>query len=138
MASYKKIMTLMLIALVSLAFIGCSDSNDNPAAVVLDTAPPAVPAELDLQYSDGSATISWAQNAVDADLAGYIVTRERYGVVEDMVAAPALINSYIDANPLSGSSEYHVYSVDTSGNASAVSTTYLTVALGHQSGELSN
>ena len=138
MASYTKIMTLMLIALVSLAFIGCSDSNDNPAAVVLDTAPPAVPAELDLQYSDGSATISWAQNTVDSDLAGYIVTRERYGVVEDMVSAPALINSYIDANPMSGSSEYHVYSVDTSGNASAVSTTYLTVALGHQSSELSD
>ncbi len=138
MASNKMIMTLMLIALVSLAFTGCSDSDDNPAAVVLDTAPPAVPAELDLQYSDGSATISWAQNTVDSDLAGYIVTRERYGVVEDMVAAPALINSYIDANPLSGSSEYHVYSVDTSGNASAVSTTYLTVALRHQSHELSN
>ncbi|MDX2472399.1 MAG: hypothetical protein QNL91_01695 [Candidatus Krumholzibacteria bacterium] len=138
MASNKMIMTLMLIALVSLAFTGCSDSDDNPAAVVLDTAPPAVPAELDLQYSDGSATISWAQNTVDSDLAGYIVTRERYGVVEDMVAAPALINSYIDANPLSGSSEYHVYSVDTSGNASAVSTTYLTVALVHRSHELSN
>ena len=138
MASKKKIMTLMLIALVNLAFIGCSDSDDNPAAVVLDTAPPAVPAELDLQYSDGSATISWAQNTIDSDLAGYIVTRERYGVVEDMVSAPALINSYIDANPMSGSSEYHVYSVDTSGNASAVSTTYLTVALSHQSGELSN
>ena len=138
MASNKTIMTLMLIALVSLAFTGCSDSDDNPAAVVLDTAPPAVPADLDLQYSNGSATISWAQNSVDSDLAGYIVTRERYGVVEDMVSAPALINSYIDANPMSGSSEYHVYSVDTSGNASAVSTTYLTVALVHQSSELSN
>jgi hypothetical protein len=138
MASNKTIMTLMLIALVSLAFTGCSDSDDNPAAVVLDTAPPAAPAELDLQYSDGSATISWAQNTVDSDLAGYVVTRERYGVVEDLVSAPALINSYIDANPMSGSSEYHVYSVDTSGNASAVSTTYLTVALVHQLSELSN
>ena len=138
MASNNKIMILMLIALVSLAFTGCSDSDDNPAAVVLDTAPPAVPAELDMDYSNGSATISWAQNTVDSDLAGYIVTRERYGVSEDLVSAPAMINSYIDANPMSGSSQYHVYSVDTSGNASAVSTTYLTVALGHQSSELSN
>lgn len=138
MASNKKIMTLMLIALVSLAFTGCSDSDDNPAAVVLDTAPPAVPAELEMDYSNGSATISWAQNTVDSDLAGYIVTRERYGVTEDLVSAPAMINSYIDANPMSGSSQYHVYSVDTSGNASAVTTTYLTVALGHQSSELSN
>ena len=138
MASNKKIAILMLITLVSLAFTGCSDSNDNPAAVIIDTAPPAVPAELDLDFSDGYATISWAQNTVDADLAGYVVTRERYGVVEGLVASPAMINSYIDANPLSGSSQYHVYSVDTSGNASAVSTTYLTVALAHPTGELSN
>ena len=62
MASNKKIMTLMLITLVSLAFTGCSDTDDNPAAVVIDTAPPAVPAQLDLDYSNGSATITWATN----------------------------------------------------------------------------
>ena len=138
MASNKKIMTLMIIALVSLAFTGCSDSDDNPAAVVLDTAPPAVPAELDMNYADGAATISWAQNTVDSDLAGYIVTRERLGVSETLVSSPAMINSYIDANPLLGASLYHVYSVDTSGNASAVSTTYLTVSRGHQTAELSD
>ena len=138
MASNKKIAILMLVTLVSLAFTGCSDSDDNPAAVVVDTAPPAVPADLDLNYSNGTATISWAQNNVDADLAGYIVTRERNGVAEDLVAAPALINSFIDANPLSGSSQYHVYSVDTSGNASAVMTTYLTVTLSHQDSQLSD
>lgn len=135
MATNKKIATLMLITLVGLAFTGCSDSNDSVLAPTVDTAPPAVPANVDLQYADGAATISWAANTVDADLAGYIVERERYGVSETLVASPALITSYVDNAPLSGSSMYHVYAVDNSGNQSAVSTTYLTVALGHGTGE---
>ena len=47
-----------------------------------------------------------------------------------------LISSYEDANPLSGSSQYHVYSVDLSGNQSAVATVNLTVTLGHQTADL--
>ena len=140
MVSNKKIVTLVLITVVGLAFTGCSDNETAAlvAPVAIDTAPPAVPANVDLQYSDGSATISWAANTVDSDLAGYLVVRERYGVSETLVAAPALINSYVDAAPLTGSSMYHVYAVDTAGNESAVSTTYLTVSVGHQESELAN
>lgn len=137
MGNNKKILMLLIMTIIGLAVTGCSDS-DTATAVAIDTAPPAVPANIDLDYSNGNATISWAVNNVDSDLAGYIVVRERYGMSEALIATPSLVNSYVDTNPLSGSSMYHVYSVDTSGNQSAVSTTYLTVALGHQVGDLSN
>ncbi len=137
MVSNKKIVTLVLITVVGLAFTGCSDNDSAVVApVAIDTAPPAVPADIDLAYASGAATISWAANTVDADLAGYIVIRERYGVSETLVGTPALINSYVDNAPLTGSSQYHVYSVDTTGNQSAVSTTYLTVAQSHRMDDL--
>ncbi|MFT5234351.1 MAG: hypothetical protein ACI9UK_002138 [Candidatus Krumholzibacteriia bacterium] len=137
MINNKKILMLLVITIIGLTVIGCSDS-DTGTAVVLDTAPPAVPANIDMDYNNGNATISWAVNNVDSDLAGYVVVRERYGMSETLVSSPALVNSYVDSNPLTGASMYHVYSVDTSGNQSAVSTTHLTVELGHETGELYN
>lgn len=136
MASSKKILALICITLVGFAFTGCSDDSATPAAPAIDTAPPAVPANLDLAYDGAAAVISWDNNTVDADLAGYIVVRERNGVSENLVASPALIHTYVDAAPLLGASMYHVYAVDAAGNQSAVSTTYLTVSRGHQVGEL--
>lgn len=141
MVSNKKIVTLVLITVVGLAFTGCSDNETASvvAPVVIDTAPPAVPAEVDAYFSGDSAVITWAQNSVDSDLAGFIVVRDRYGVSSDLVASPAMINSYIDHNPLAGVTTYHVYSVDTSGNQSAVSSTSLTRSVDDESrGELVN
>jgi len=128
MAVSKMIVTVILMSLVALA--GCSD--DNPTVIptnVVDTAPPAAPANVDLAYDGVAALVSWDANTVDADLAGFIVTRERYGVTETLVASPAQITSFEDPAPLAGSSSYHVYAVDTSGNESAVATVYLTVTL---------
>jgi len=137
MGNNKKILMLLVMTIIGLAVTGCSD-KETATAVAICTAPPAVPANIDLDYSNGNATISWAVNNVDSDLAGYVVVRERYGMSETLISSPAMVNSYVDSNPLSGSSMYHVYSVDQSGNQSAVSTTYLSVELGHQAGELSN
>ena len=129
MASNKKIVTMMLIALVGLAFAGCSDNdNDVVPAPTIDTAPPTLAGNLTMAYSDGAATISWNQNVVDADLAGYVVLREQNDVSTELVGTPTMIHSYTDSNPLYGSSMYHVYAVDTSGNQSAVATVYLTLS----------
>ncbi len=137
MASSKKIVTLMLITLVGLAFTGCGDSGPVGVAAV-DTAPPAVPANLDVQYTNGAATISWAANTVNPDLAGFIVSRERNGASEALVSSPAMITSYTDPSPLFGSSTYHVYAVDLAGNQSAVSSTNLTISGAHRPGHYSN
>jgi len=134
MASNKKFITLALIALVALAFTGCSSDDSNPAAI--DTAPPAVPANLNLDYVDGAATISWAQNNVDSDLAGYVVIREKNGSSNTLVSSPALMNSYVDNSPLIGASQYHVYAVDNSGNQSAIATVDLMISLVHQSDQM--
>lgn len=129
MVCNKKIVTLALVTLVGLAFVGCSDSDTTtqPTAAVIDTAPPSLPANVNLAYSGGVATISWDVNNVDQDLAGYVVLREQDSVSKALVPTPTMIQSYTDSAPLSGTSQYHVYAVDTSGNQSAVSSTYLTV-----------
>ncbi len=136
MVSNKMIVTFMLIAIASLAFAGCSDDNPVTTVIPVDTAPPAVPANLSVDYSTDKAVVNWDISTVDIDLAGYVVTRERYGVTDTLVGTPALISSYEDANPLSGSSLYHVYAVDRAGNRSAVATVGLTITLSHQSSDL--
>ena len=136
MVSNKMIVTFMLIAIATLACAGCSDDNPVTPVNPVDTAPPVVPANLDVDYSPDKVVLSWDISTVDLDLAGYIVTREHYGVTETLVGTPALISSYEDTNPLSGSSLYHVYAVDHSGNQSAVATVSLTIVLGHQTSDL--
>ena len=136
MVSNKMIVTFMLIAIASLAFAGCSDDNPVTTIIPVDAAPPAVPANLSVDYSADKAVVNWDMSTVDIDLAGYVVTRERYGVTETLIHTPALISSYEDANPLTGSSLYHVYAVDQAGNRSAVATVGLTITLGHPTGEL--
>ena len=136
MVSNKMIVTFMLIAIASLAFAGCTDDNPVTTVIPVDAAPPAVPANLSVDYSAEKAVVNWDISTVDLDLAGYVVTRERYGVTDTLVGTPALISSYEDANPLTGSSLYHVYAVDQAGNRSAVATVGLTVTLGHQSSDL--
>ena len=136
MVSNRMIVTCMLIAIASLAFAGCSDDNPVTTVIPVDAAPPAVPANLSVDYSADKAVINWDMSTVDIDLAGYVVTRERYGVTDTLVGTPVLISSYEDANPLTGSSLYHVYAVDRAGNRSAVATVGLTVTLDHQTSDL--
>ncbi|MCK9995553.1 MAG: hypothetical protein KAH56_04645 [Candidatus Krumholzibacteria bacterium] len=136
MVSNKMIVTFMLIAIASLAFTGCSDDNPVTTVIPADTAPPAVPANLSVDYSADMAVVNWDISTVDNDLAGYVVTRERYGIIDTLVNTPVLISSYEDTNPLSGSSLYHVYAVDHAGNESAVATVSLTITLGHQASDL--
>jgi hypothetical protein len=129
MASKKMIVTVLILGLAALA-AGCSDSN-TPVAATPDTAPPALPGNLDVAFEGGIAVISWAENTVDADLAGYIVTREHNGDTVTLVATPTLLASYEDPAPLLGVSNYLVYAVDTSGNESAAASIDLTIAAQH-------
>lgn len=129
MASKKTIVTFLILGLVAVA-TGCSDSN-NAIVAAPDTAPPALPSNLDVAFTDGVAVISWDISGVDNDLAGYIVTREFRGETETLVTTPTLATTFEDSAPLVGSSAYHVYAVDTTGNESAVATTYLMVAVSH-------
>ncbi len=138
MVSNKMIVTFMLIAIATLACAGCSDDNPVTPSNPVDTAPPAVPANLTVDYSSEKAVINWDMSTVDTDLAGYIVTRERYGVTEVLVGTPTMISSYEDTNPLTGSSLYHVYAVDHTGNESAVATVNLVITLNHQAYDLSH
>ena len=136
MVSNKMIVTILLTAIVALTGAGCSDENPVTPTTAIDTAPPAVPANLSADYSGSAAVINWDLSTVDTDLAGYIVVRERNGVSDTLVSTPSMISSYQDMNPKTGTSVYHVYAVDHTGNMSAVATVSLTITLGHQSADL--
>ena len=136
MVSNKMIVTILLTAIVALAGTGCSDDNPVTPSSPVDTAPPAVPANLSADYTGDAAVINWDMSTVDTDLAGYIVVRERDGVSDTLVSTPSLISSYQDDSPRPGTSVYHVYAVDLNGNMSAVATVSLTISLGHQTADL--
>lgn len=123
MSSIKTIVTLALITALSIVSIGCSDTTDPVTVVdppvVIDTAPPAVPANLDSDYADGQLTISWDANTTDSDLAGFVLRRDNYGVITELVASPAILQSFQDS-PAVGLNIYEIYSVDQVGNESAI------------------
>ncbi len=122
MATSKTIITLMLITLVSVIGTGCSDDATSPVAVtppVVDTAPPAVPYGLDGVYNSGSFTMSWDANTTDADFAGFSIQREHDGVVVAL-ASLSSATSFVDSSVPYGLSSYEVYSVDFTGNESAI------------------
>ena len=137
MTSSKKFIALICISLVSLIAVGCSDDSSpvaTPAPV--DTAPPAVPANLQVDYASHQALVQWAANTTDADLAGYIVSRESGASTVALIDTPTMINSYTDPNPVNGVSYYHVYAVDESGNQSAVASIQLNVEVSRSGRDL--
>jgi len=122
MSSIKTIVTLALITALSIVSIGCSDSTDPVAIdppVVIDTAPPAVPANFELAYDGGVVTLSWEENTTDADFDGYILSRDNNGDITDLVSTRGFFLSYTDT-PAMGLNIYQIYAVDLVGNQSAV------------------
>ncbi len=118
----KTFKTLGALALIVLALTGCSSDSNNPSPTAVDTAPPAVPADVNGQPYDGAVALSWAANTVDADLAGYNVYRVNGDRVAALTAAPQVQTSYTDVNPVPGTNTYRVTSVDMTGNESAYQT----------------
>lgn len=140
MASSKTIVTMICISLISLAAVGCSDdSPTNPVdRAPVYNAPPATPMNLSVEFDAVGtlATISWAPNEVDADLAGYLVIRNHYGNVTNLVSSPTMITSFEDTAPLRGISTYYVFSVDEAGQTSDVASCELIITAIHQTREL--
>ncbi len=139
MANTKKILVGIMLMTVAIMATGCSDSNPVNVDNAIDTAPPATPYAVrsTLDYTTGTAVITWAVDTVDTDLAGYVVSRENDGQVVDLVANPTMVYSVQDTDPQPGINIYHVYAVDQAGNQSAVQSATLTLASSHADDELS-
>ncbi|MBD3222819.1 hypothetical protein GF314_16450 [bacterium] len=129
MASKKLITALVGLSIMALV-VGCGSDDDSPTAPVTDTAPPALPGNLAVDYAaaQDQATITWDANVTDADLAGYLVARASYdGDPLSLTDAPQAANSYQDdlGDCCGRLLTYYVHSVDTSGNVSAAATVTL-------------
>jgi predicted phage tail protein len=132
MASKKLILTLTCVTALAILAAGCgSDDDSSPAAPIVDdqvdTAPPALPSNLQAAYdrASHSCVISWDDNVTDADFVGFLVSRARAGSEPvELVAEPITSTQYEDseAGELVGEYTYLIRSVDTSGNLSSAST----------------
>ncbi len=130
MASKKLILTLTCIAALAFLAVGCGSDDDSPTGPVVDTAPPALPSNLQAVYDEAqaAAVISWAPNTTDADLAGYLVSRASYDLDPvELVSAPQSANQFQDADVASCGRQvtYYISAVDESGNVSAAATVAL-------------
>jgi len=81
MASKKLILTLACVTALALVATGCgSDDDSSPTAPVVDTAPPALPANLAVAYDQAQdlAVVSWAPNSTITRFAGFPVSCASY------------------------------------------------------------
>jgi len=132
MASKKITLTLVCFSLFAL-LVGCGSDNDSsPVAPVVDTAPPALPGNLDVDYAAAQqqAVITWDANVTDADFAGFLVSRGSYdGAPAALVTEPQATNTFQDqlGDACGRQVTYYIYSVDTSDNVSAAATVTLNI-----------
>ena len=84
-----------------------------------DTDPPAPPAGLTGQASNGTAILSWQANQ-EADLAGYVVQRDTGAGFTDL-ATLGKVQQYADTTPPTGDIGYRLVAFDTTGNRSTPS-----------------
>lgn len=118
-----RLIALLSLALVGLALTGCGSGPATPEtaapAVVVDTAPPAVPVGLAAAAVNQDVKITWQPNTTDADFAGFMVYRVAFGQAWPMLDAPTAENFFLDDSPLRCACAYAVTALDQSGNESA-------------------
>lgn len=136
MASKKIILTLATIGIAALlGGCGGDDSND-PVAPVIDTAPPALPGGIAVDYAADQQVVNltWDANVTDADLAGYVISRGDYANdPQDLTVEPLTATTFQDTTEPGQSGRrvtYYVRCVDTSDNLSAAATA--TVVISHE------
>jgi hypothetical protein len=119
-----KTLKIIPCALALVAIAGCSDNSNPLGEGTLDTVPPAVPANVELQAHRGgnpSLEILWTPNA-EADLAGYVVQRS-LDEGDTWVDATAVITTNEFVDTYYSKASYRVSAVDLSENQSAFSST---------------
>lgn len=114
---------LLGLTLLGLTMTGCG--SDSPTAlletpaIVLDTAPPAVPTGLSAALDNSHVKVGWQPNTTDEDFAGFMLYRVAFGQAWPMFNSPWSGTNYVDTSPLNVSCSYAVTAFDLSGNESA-------------------
>lgn len=132
---------LLCIVLLTLTAAGCSDDSDDfVSPTPVDTAPPAVPNNVDVLHVDGTdgyVRVTWSSNTTDADFAGVMISRTNDGEVEWLTDGLVTTVAYQDFSCPRGRTVYSVYAVDQTGNQSAAATAEMVIADTHPPREIS-
>jgi len=86
---------------------------------IVDTAPPAVPTNLNASNHQAWVKIAWDANTVDSDFFGFNVYRHVFGGSYLITESPLQDSYFIDYYPLRKGCVYAVTAIDESGNESA-------------------
>jgi hypothetical protein len=131
MASKKLSLTVVCLIVAIGMIAGCGSDTANPVAPE-DTAPPALPAGLNVEYTPYQqfVTVSWAPNVTDPDLAGYLIYRASYDQAPIPLVTVPQASTVFEDTSLAGAGRlltYYVRAVDTRNNVSAAATISVTL-----------
>lgn len=130
MVSKKKFVTTMLIAVIGLIGVGCSD--DNPVEpTIIDEAPIIPPTKLSVELDKGKAKLEWGPS-VDYRVVNYFVDREHEGDRVSLGKTGLSNYQFVDENPPLGFSTYYVYAAGTGPRKSAGASVTLLYTLTHR------
>jgi hypothetical protein len=115
-----KFALLPISILAAALLVGCGDdSSSAPSEPIVDTVPPATPADVSVDVIHARAVLSWTENA-EPDLAGYALERSLDGGESWTVISTSLTNATYN-DDLRSQATYHVAARDETGNQSAFS-----------------
>ncbi len=113
---------LLVVALIPALFAiyGCGSSGDTYTPTAVDTAPPAIPIDLEAESLDsGVVALGWSQNTTDADFDGFKVYRVVDTRMLELTFYPISDNFFTDRRPVpDAKNEYRVTALDFTGNES--------------------
>jgi fibronectin type 3 domain-containing protein len=102
-----------LVAVVCVGAAGCG--SEGPAAVVVDTVPPAAVEDVTATLVGGSIEVQWAA-ASEADVVGYHVFRSVNGTPAELLGS-VVTNAYTDVSLGAGIGfRYQIAAYDAAGN----------------------
>lgn len=133
MVNKKMILAVMLIAVIGLMSVGCSDDPVNPTNI--DEAPVIPPTKLTVELEDGKAWLEWGPS-VDNRVVNYFVDRENSNGRVSLGKTGRSETTFVDEKPVLGTSTYYVYAAGAGSRKSSAATVSLTIVSSHETDDI--
>lgn len=131
MVNKKMILSAMLIAVIGLMSVGCSDDPVNPTNI--DEAPMIPPTKLIVELENGKTWLEWGPS-VDNRVVNYFVDRENSNGRVSPGKTGRSKTQIVDENPVIGTSTYYVNAAGAGSRKSSAASISLTIVRSHETG----